>query len=254
VAVTQVISGHARISHRAEIPQVSPAVTRCLSVVMPVFNEAATVAETVAKVRESACMKEIILVDDGSRDGTAWFLKQLATEPDIRVIHHSINLGKGAALRTGFKHATGEIVIIQDADLEYSPAEYETLITPILQNEADVVYGSRFLGSKSNNMPTVTRWANRTITRVFNQVLGLSLSDVETCYKAMRRDKLEQVLPALQENRFGIEIELSARLTKLPGIRIVERPISYSARGYEAGKKIGWRDGLRALWCIFKYC
>jgi glycosyltransferase involved in cell wall biosynthesis/predicted esterase len=224
-----------------------------LSVVVPIFNEAATIAATLARVCAVPGIREIILVDDGSTDDTVAALDQLAEETNVYLIRHENNRGKGAALRTGFAYATGDIVIVQDADLEYDPADYETIIEPLLQNKADAVYGSRFLTGVPTHMPQLTRWANRLITWCSNRVFGLSLTDIETCYKAIRRDKLEQLLPKLHENRFGIEIELTARLTQLPGIRITERPISYSARSYEAGKKIGWRDGIAALWCIFRY-
>jgi glycosyltransferase involved in cell wall biosynthesis len=224
-----------------------------LSVVMPIYNEVATVASAIARVDASGCVGEIILVNDGSSDGTAIILDSLALENEVSLVHHEHNRGKGAAVRTGCGLATGDIIIVQDADLEYDPADYEMLIEPILRGEADVVYGSRFLGCRPARMSRVTRFANRLITWWFNCLYGLRLTDVETCYKAIRRDKLEQVLPRLCEDRFGIEIELTAKLAQLPGIRIVERPISYAARSYKAGKKIGWRDGVRALWCICKY-
>jgi glycosyltransferase involved in cell wall biosynthesis len=224
-----------------------------LSVIMPVYNEAATIGEAVAKVLSSGCADELIIVDDGSHDGTTQLLSELQRHSTVRCFRHSDNHGKGAALRTGFCEAKGDIVIIQDADLEYDPADYELLIQPILAGEADVVYGSRFLGSHLIRMPLLRRLANRLITRIFNFFFGQQLTDVETCYKAIRRDVLWRVLPLLSENRFGIEIELTARLARLPGIRIIERPISYSARSYFAGKKIRWRDGFRALWCILKY-
>jgi glycosyltransferase involved in cell wall biosynthesis len=226
---------------------------KCLSVVMPVYNEAATIREAVASVLSSGHADELIIVDDGSDDQTPSLLSELARTTTARHICHSKNRGKGAALRTGFREAKGDIVIIQDADLEYDPADYELLIEPLLAGDADVVYGSRFLGKRRNKMPRLTRMATRLITYAFNSVFGLQLTDVETCYKAIRRDKLKQILPYLGENRFGIEIELTARLARLPGIRIIERPISYTARNYKAGKKIGWIDGLRALWCIWKY-
>lgn len=224
-----------------------------LSVVVPVFNEVGTVAETVARVRAVLCVREIILVDDGSNDGTPTVIELLAGEPGVVAAEHVVNRGKGAALRTGFAFAASEIIIVQDADLEYDPADYEILIEPILRGEADVVYGSRFRSGRRVRISKLTHFANRLITWLFNLVHGLRLSDVETCYKAIRREKLRQVLPLLQEDRFGVEIELTARLAKLPGIRIVERPISYAARSYSDGKKIGWRDGVRALWCIWKY-
>lgn len=222
-----------------------------LSVVVPVFNESGTIAEVVDRIRSLPSVFEIILVDDGSTDGTIAILDQLPRARCL-VIKHSRNAGKGAALRTGFAQATGDVVIIQDADLEYDPVDYEALLEPIANGQADVVFGSRFM-KRGMKMSKLTRFANRFISCSFNGAFGTRLSDVETCYKAIRRDKLQQILPNLQENRFGIEIELTARLAKLPGIRIVERPISYSARTYTEGKKIGWRDGLRALWCIGKY-
>lgn len=248
---SSVREGHRRHARGAALS--SPACST-LSVVIPVYNEAATVAETVARVRASQCADEIILVDDGSTDCTPAALRQLWKEIDICLLRHEKNCGKGAALRTGFANATSDIVIVQDADLEYNPADYEKLIEPIVRGDADVVYGSRFLGKKyKSGMHWLTWLANRLITWFFNRVYRQNLTDVETCYKAIRREKLQQVLPRLSEDRFGIEIELTARLAQLPGIRIVERPISYSARTHADGKKIGWRDGVRALCCIFKY-
>jgi glycosyltransferase involved in cell wall biosynthesis len=224
-----------------------------LSVVIPVYNEARTIEQVIARVRSVDLPMEIILVDDGSRDGTREILDRLRGDADVRIIFHERNQGKGAALKTGFVHATGDVVVIQDADLEYDPHEFIRLLAPILDNRADVVYGSRF---SNPDRPTTRFWhqmANRLITICSNMRTNLPLSDVETCYKMIRREMLSQVAPTLREKRFGIEIELTAKLARIPGVRFFERPISYAGRTYAQGKKIGWRDGVSALWCILKY-
>jgi glycosyltransferase involved in cell wall biosynthesis len=224
-----------------------------LSVVIPVYNEAATIEQVIARVRSVDLPMEIILVDDGSRDGTREILDRLRSEPDLRIVFHDANQGKGAAVRTVFDHATGDVVVIQDADLEYDPQEFVRLLAPILDNRADVVYGSRF---SNTDRPMSRYWhqlANRIITVCSNMRTNLPLSDVETCYKMIRREMLVQVTPSLREKRFGIEIELTAKLARIPGIRFFERPIRYAGRTWAQGKKIGWRDGLSALWCILKY-
>jgi glycosyltransferase involved in cell wall biosynthesis len=224
-----------------------------VSVVLPVFNEAATVDEVFAKVRGADASCEVIFVDDGSADGTQPLLKRLSQLPNVHVLHHSVNRGKGAALRLGFARVSGDLVVVQDADSEYDPSDYPKLFEPIVNDEADVVFGSRFLCAAGPSMPWTTRSANRLITFLFNWVYGQRLTDVETCYKVFRREVLQRILPTLAENRFGIEIELAAKVAKIPGVRIVERPIQYQARSRRQGKKIRWTDGLRALWCILKY-
>lgn len=228
-----------------------------LSVVIPVFNELATLQEIVRRVRAVELPppfvgKELLLVDDGSTDGTRDLLPQLeAAYDDVRVILHEKNQGKGAALRTGFRAATGDVVIVQDADLEYDPNEYPRLLIPIADGRADVVYGSRFIGGDSHRV--LYFWhtvGNRVLTLLSNMMTDLNLTDMETCYKVFRREVIQSVL--IEENRFGFEPEITAKLSK-KGVRIYEVGISYSGRTYEEGKKIGWKDGVRALWCIAKY-
>lgn len=224
-----------------------------LSVVIPVFNERHTVEEVVRRVRATGLPTQIVLVDDGSTDGTRDILGAWNGTADLKILLHARNQGKGAALRTGFAAATGDVVIVQDADLEYDPAEYAKLIQPIVENQADVVFGSRFSG---DNQRVLYFWhyvGNRLLTLFSNMMTNLNLSDMETCYKAFRREVIQRIAPTLRENRFGIEPELTAKLASLPGIRIHERPISYAGRTYAEGKKITWRDGLRALWCIVRY-
>lgn len=224
-----------------------------LSVVIPVYNEVATVSTVVHRVRQTCIPVEIILVNDGSTDGTARALDEIADEDDIEVIHHESNQGKGAAIRTGFAKATGDIVIIQDADLEYNPDDYQLLLQPILEDRADVVYGSRFTGSSRRVGHFWHQNLNRLITLMSNIFTDLKLTDVETCYKVIRRDLLSEILPSLRENGFGIELELTAKLSKRTGTRFYECPISYRGRSYAEGKKISWRDALRALYCIVRY-
>jgi glycosyltransferase involved in cell wall biosynthesis len=224
-----------------------------LSVVIPVYNEAQTVTQVIERVRGAGIPCEIILVDDSSTDGTRDILKQLGTAADLRVVLHERNQGKGAALQTGFRHVRGTVVVIQDADLEYDPKEFRRLVQPILENRADVVYGSRF---SSRDRPVRGYWhqlVNQSLTFLSNLRTNLALTDVETCYKVVRRELIEQVAPLLREKRFGIEIELTHRLARLPGVRFYERPIRYAGRSYSQGKKITWRDGLAALWCILRY-
>ena len=224
-----------------------------LSVIIPVYNEAATLEAVVGRVRQAGVPVELIFVDDGSTDGTRQLLQSWSEQPHVKVLCHETNRGKGAALRTGFAHATGDVVIIQDADLEYDPCDYVWLLQPIVEDRADVVYGSRFSNTDRPVSPLWHQWGNRLITFCSNLLTRLKLSDVETCYKVFRREVLEQFAPSLRENGFGIELEMTARLAKLSGVRIYERPIHYTARTYADGKKITWRDAVWALWCIVRY-
>ncbi len=225
----------------------------CLSVVMPVFNEVATVATVVRTVLAQKLVQQLIIVDDCSKDGTWEKMQPLAqNEPRIKLARHEVNQGKGAALRTGFVHATSPIVIIQDADLEYDPAEYHRLLAPILSGKADVVFGSRFLGSPSGHR-VLYYWhsvGNRVLTTFSNMATDLNLTDVETCYKVFRREVIQAI--QIKENRFGFEPEITAKVASRK-VRIYEVGISYYGRTYAEGKKIGWRDGFHAFWCIFKY-
>jgi len=223
-----------------------------LSVVIPVFNEARTCDQVIERVRKIGLPLEMVLVDDGSSDGSRDLLQTYTDDEDIRVILHEKNRGKGAAITTGFANVGGNVVVIQDADLEYDPRDFCLLIAPFFADEADVVYGSRFSGSRKAS-PFWHRSGNRTITRLANVFTGLKFTDVETCYKMFRRDLIDQITPTLKENRFGIEIEISAKLAKLPDVRFFERPISYDKRGYDEGKKIGLRDAFRALYCMVRY-
>jgi len=224
----------------------------CLAVVMPVFNEAATIAEVVRHVLDQPLVQELIIVDDASQDGTWEVLQPLAGQDTrTKLLRHPHNQGKGAALRTGFAQATAPIVLIQDADLEYDPQEYYLLLKPILSDKADVVFGSRFRGSGAHRV--LYFWhsvGNKFLTTLSNMATNLNLSDMETCYKMFRREVLSQI--TIQEERFGFEPEITAKISRLP-VRIYEVPISYYGRTYAEGKKIGWRDGFRALWCILKY-
>jgi len=218
-------------------------------VIIPVFNEAATVRELLRRVRATPVPKEIVVVDDGSTDGTRELLAAEASD-GLRVILHATNRGKGAALRTGFAAATGDVVVVQDADLEYDPAEYPVLLAPIADGRADAVFGSRFLGGTHRVLYARHRLGNALLTFLSNLSTNLNLTDMETCYKAVRRPWLQAL--TLREDRFGFEPEITAKLSR-SGARIYEVPISYSGRTYEEGKKIGWKDGVRALWCIWKY-
>lgn len=225
----------------------------CLTAVMPVYNEVATITEVVRVVLAQRPVQQLVIVDDCSRDGTWDKLQPLAqNEPRIKLVRHEVNQGKGAALRTGIAHATSNIVIIQDADLEYDPAEYHLLVAPILAGKADVVFGSRFLGSPSGHR-VLYYWhsvGNNFLTMCSNMATDLNLTDMETCYKTFRREIIQKI--RIEENRFGFEPEITAKVARA-GVRIYEVGISYHGRTYAEGKKIGWRDGFRAMWCILKY-
>lgn len=221
-----------------------------LSVVVPVFNERATIEKLIATVRATPYRKEIIVVDDGSTDGTRDILQQFDFA-DVHVVMHEKNLGKGGALRTGFGVASGDIVLIQDADLEYDPAEYPVLLQPILEGKADVVFGSRFAGSGAHRVLYFWHYmGNRLLTLLSNLFTNLNLTDMETCYKVFTREALSGI--EIRERRFGFEPEITAKIAKKE-LRIYEVPISYYGRTYGEGKKIGWRDGAWALWCIVRY-
>ena len=222
-----------------------------LSVVIPVYNENASIGELVRRVRAAPVDKEIILVDDCSTDGTRDTLQALASAGDLTILYHDRNRGKGAALRTGIAAARGEAVIIQDADLEYDPQDYLKLLEPIRNGRADVVFGSRFSGGETHRV--MYFWhavGNKLLTLLSNMFTNLNLTDMEVCYKLFRREIIQQIV--IEENRFGFEPEITAKLART-GCRIYEVGISYFGRTYEEGKKIGWKDGFRALYCIVKY-
>ncbi len=223
-----------------------------LSIVIPVYNEVSTIEEIVRRVKAAPIKdKEIILVDDFSTDGTRDLLKsKLESEVD-KIVYQSKNSGKGFALKTGFAHATGDIVIVQDADLEYDPNEYPLIINPIAADQADVVYGSRFQGGGPHRVVYFWHYVgNRLLTLLSNMFTNLNLTDMETCYKAFRRELIQSI--TIEENRFGFEPEITAKIAKRRA-RVYEIGISYYGRTYDEGKKIGWRDGLKAVWCILKY-
>jgi len=229
-----------------------------LSIIIPIYNEDRTLERIIKAVERAPIFdlkKEIVLVDDFSTDKSRGILKQYAEKH--KILYHEQNEGKGAALRTGFENATGDIVLIQDADLEYDPDEYEALLKPILDNKADVVYGSRFLGGRAHRVLYFWHYiGNRFLTTFSNMLTDLNLSDMETCYKVFRMEILQRLLPKLESKGFGFEPEVTARLSKLSKLgkcRIYEVGISYYGRTYEEGKKIGWKDGCRAIWAIIKY-
>ncbi len=220
-----------------------------LSVVIPVFNERRTIVDIVRKVQAAGVADEIIIVDDYSMDGTRTLLLELAQEPGVRVEMHGYNRGKGAALRTGFAHAQSDLVMVQDADLEYDPADVPKLIAAF-DDETDVVYGSRFLENAEQDPSWLHRFGNRVLTAASNLTTGQNLTDMETCYKVFRREVIQSL--DIEQNRFGFEPEITAKISRR-GTQIRELPISYHCRGYDEGKKIGVRDALNAFWCIFKY-
>ena len=221
----------------------------CLSVVMPCFNERATIKLIVDRVLASPAVAELIIVDDGSQDGTRDLLRDF-TDPRVRVIEQPYNQGKGAALRRGFEEATADFVIVQDADLEYDPADWPTMLEPIVEGKADAVFGSRFLGGSHRVLYFWHRVGNAILTTVSNMFTNLNLTDMETCYKAIRGDVARSLV--LTADRFGFEPEITARLAQA-GARIWEVPVSYSGRTYAEGKKIGWRDGIAAFWHILRF-
>ncbi len=223
-----------------------------LSIVIPVYNEVSTLEEIVRRVCDSPVPdKEIILVDDFSTDGTRDLLREKLESVVAQVIYQPRNYGKGFALKTGFQHATGDIVLVQDADLEYDPNEYPKLIEPIEQDKADVVYGSRFQGGGPHRVVYFWHYVgNRFLTLLSNMLTNINLTDMETCYKVFRRDLIQSI--DIEENRFGFEPEITAKLAKRR-VRIYEIGISYYGRTYDEGKKIGWKDGVKAVWCIIKY-
>ncbi len=227
-----------------------------LSVVVPAYNERATIHNLLQRVAAAplppGVTLEIVVVDDGSKDGTRDLLREIAAkaDPEILLIEQPENRGKGAAIRTGFAAATGDVLLIQDADLEYDPRDYPVLLQPILDDEADVVFGSRFLGGPHRVLFYWHSVGNKFLTMLSNMMTDLNLSDMETCYKVFRREVLEGIV--LRSNRFGIEPELTAKVAKR-GARVFEVPISYRGRTYAEGKKIGWKDGFSAIWSILRY-
>ena len=226
-------------------------VSPCLSVVVPVFNEGATIAHLLEQVLAQRPVQEVIVVDDASRDNSWELLQRFARDERVKLVRHERNRGKGAALHTGFAKASAPFVLVQDADLEYDPGEYYLLLEPVLAGLADVVFGSRFQGAGTHRV--LYYWhsvGNRLLTTLSNMATDLNLTDMETCYKLFRRELLQKI--RLQEDRFGFEPEIIAKVSRL-NLRIYEVPISYHGRTYAEGKKIGWRDGLSALRCIFKY-
>lgn len=227
-----------------------------LSIIIPAFNEQKTISEVIDRVAATPYEKEVIVVDDGSSDGTRAYLEEIRQRAkadghgDIKIIFHEKNMGKGAAIRTGLKHAQGDIIIIQDADLEYDPKDYPNLLEPIIEGKADVVYGSRFLGGPHRVLYFWHYVGNKMITLLSNMFTDLNLTDMETGYKVFKRDAIKDI--EIKSNRFGFEPEITAKVAK-KGLRVYEVPISYYGRSYEEGKKITWKDGLKAVFTILRY-
>ncbi|HAN98000.1 MAG TPA: glycosyl transferase [Planctomycetaceae bacterium] len=232
-----------------------------LSVIVPVFNEARTIEQVMERLLEVPLPLEIVIVDDGSVDGTRALLAErietwrtrVSNGMSLELVLHEANRGKGAALRTGFGQVSGEAVIIQDADLEYDPLEFLRLLRPLIDGRADVVYGSRYARGAQSDSPGWHRLGNRLITIASNLLTGCDWTDVETCYKLVRTPLVRAVAPTLRERGFGIELEMTAKLARQPGVRLCELPIAYRKRSYAEGKKIGLRDAFRAFWCIVRY-
>jgi glycosyltransferase involved in cell wall biosynthesis len=246
VAKTQEIGAQRHI-------EVRPKQAMKLSIIVPVYNEKQTILEILQRIDNTPYEKEIVVIDDFSKDGTREILRELEVSrkiPSVRVLYHAVNQGKGAALRTGIAGATGDIVIIQDADLEYNPSEYGVLIQPIASGLADAVYGSRFLSGPHRVLFFWHSLGNKILTLLSNMFTDLNLTDMETGYKAFRRELFSRI--SIEENRFGFEPEITAKVAKLR-CRLYEVPISYSGRDYSEGKKITWKDGFAALYCILKY-
>ncbi|MEX1040115.1 MAG: glycosyltransferase family 2 protein [Pirellulaceae bacterium] len=221
-----------------------------LSICVPVYNQQHTIALVIERLRRLPISCEIIIVDDASTDGTRSILEELARRYPLRILYHNVNQGKGAAVRTALAESTGDMVVIQDADLEYNPDDLIDVLRPIAIGDADVCYGSRFAPGPDDNSSWIHRLGNKALTWLSNRLTGLELTDMETCYKAMHRQVLEGLV--IEQNRFGLEPELTAKLAR-QGWRFAECPISFEARGWNEGKKIGWRDGISAVTCILWY-